>query len=59
MHDIHVLGGDVGQDVLVQKLQHQRDAVGEHQVLACELKLPSEKVNIGCWLVNSNCCHKR
>lgn len=34
-----VLGADVGHDVLVEELEDERDAVGEHQVLRDDLKL--------------------
>ena len=37
-----ILGADVGQDVLVKELQHQRDAVGKHQMLTGELKLNTQ-----------------
>ena len=38
-----VLGGDVRVDVLVEELENQRDAVGEHEVLTCVLKLKHRK----------------
>ena len=34
-----VLAANVGHDVLIEKLQHQRDAIGEDQVLRHELEL--------------------
>lgn len=34
-----VLGADVGHDVLVEELEDEGDAVGEHQVLRDDLKL--------------------
>lgn len=39
MVPLPVLGADVGHDVLVEELEDERDAVGEHQVLRDDLKL--------------------
>ena len=37
-----ILGADVGQDILVKELEHQRDAVGKHQMLTGKLKLNTQ-----------------
>lgn len=39
MVPLPVLGADVGHYVLVEELEDERDAVGEHQVLRDDLKL--------------------
>ena len=41
-YNLRVFGCDERGDVLIQELQDQRNAVGEHKMLAHEFKLETE-----------------
>lgn len=53
MVPLPVLGADVGHDVLVEELEDERDAVGEHQVLRDDLKLLGGGRKVRGWRRNS------